>query len=127
MSWPVNSKDADIKKFLSLHLPPLKKSRAKADYEFDLNGQEIWIEYENSSRGLAHNLLKLSLYAEGRNGIAVMIRTKNHEKKHHADWSRSLYLADKLKSSSFKILMLRESDIKGPAHLMAIIKSVSRV
>lgn len=66
-------------------------NKFNSDYEKTINGISYIIEYENSSRGMVSNLVKI-LRREPKNCKILFIRTSLHEKKHNADYANFRYL-----------------------------------
>jgi len=108
---------------------PEPKNLADSDYLLmGWHDDEFHFEYENSSRGLVHNLVKLAMYAQSKPGpemvVAIFIRTKNHAKKHHADFKRAKFLAKKLckELKTFDAIFYDEVDMGSIATIGQMVK-----
>ena len=97
-------KDLEFKK-LCKDITGIKNSNLfNADYEFEFDGLRLVIEYENSSRGLVHNYVKiLKKYEELSKDsdilvLSIFISTKHHSKNHKADVERFKFISTKTNS-----------------------------
>lgn len=94
-------KDLEFKKLCEEKIGRKVKNKYNADYEFiSDDGFRFVVEYENSSRGLVHNFVKIAKKCQedgnGEKIVAIFISTEHHSKVHKPDIERFKFLADNL-------------------------------
>lgn len=94
-----NLKDREFKEYCKAHLGERDINPYNADYTVDLNGGLYNFEYENSSRGMVHNLIKYYMLPKPCKYIVVVfIRTRHHQENHQLDFNRFNFILEQLKS-----------------------------
>jgi hypothetical protein len=77
-------------------------------------------EYENSSRGLVHNLTKIAMYfhsIKDHDPVTVyLIRTLHHQHNHKQDYDRALFLSKKLGHFKLEFKIIDEQDLEKETH-----------
>ena len=117
--FSLNMKDADFKGTIRDYFQRecctvFDKLPFKPDYLLEHDGASYFFEYENSSRGLVHNLTKIAQYhhslKERTSFIVYLIRTKNHQEKHNLDYNRACFLASQLSNFYLEFRIVNEQD-----------------
>lgn len=117
--FPFNMKDKEFKHQIRDYFQrdcesSYYKLPFKPDYMLNYDNIHYFFEYENSSRGLVHNLTKIAQYYHSFDKhdsvIVYLIRTKHHQLKHQADYERACFLAKKLGNFYLDFRIINEQD-----------------
>lgn len=111
--FELNMKDKEFKTKCKQYFNYKSLNIFNSDYEIMVNGQLIIIEYENSSRGMVHNLVKIMVkHQEYKEKVTVVFfRTVNHLYLHNADYIRFMYLVDTIKIQNLEIVVFDDEEV----------------
>ena len=106
-------KDSEFKKLCRDTFESKSLNLYNADFEFEAKDGYCVIEYENSSRGLVHNYVKILMKNEILHNklLVIFIRTKTHKERHELDFKRLQFLIQKCNTNLITVMELPEESL----------------